>query len=156
MIAADPEQSQIAGNVGSAMTPGSTEIWNHVTGEWDSFDETVRSPFMAFGGWQAAVPMAADNQEAAWHFVEFLSNPDNSMEAAITGGSGVNPYRYSHFERVDQWLDIFSEQEAQLYLDRPVGKPQRPERRARHAAAGLLLLYGDPGDRAVAGAGRRR
>jgi len=121
VIAADPEQSQVAGSVGSALTPGSTEIWNHVTGEWDSFDEPVRSPFMAFGGWQAAVPEAADDKEAAWHFVEFMSNPDNSMEAAITGGSGVNPYRYSHFERVDQWLGIFSEQEAELYLDAQLG-----------------------------------
>jgi len=126
VIAADPEQSQIPGNVGSALTPGSTEIWNHKTGEWDTFDEVVRSPFMAFGGWQAAVPQAGENHEAAWHYVEFLSNPDNSMQAAITGGSGVNPYRYSHFERVDQWLDIFSEEEAQMYLDAQLGSLNAP------------------------------
>lgn len=117
VIAADPEQSQVSGYVGSAMTPGATQIWNHVTGEWDSFDEPVKSPFMAFGGWQAAVPAASPNMEAAWNFIEFLSNPENSMQACITGGSGVNPYRTSHFENLEPWLTVFSEEEARMYLD---------------------------------------
>ena len=116
-IGADPEQSQVAGSVGSSLLPGSTEIWNIKTGQWDSFDAPVRSPFMAYGGWQTAVPVASENQEAAWHYVEWLTNPDNSMQASITGGSGVNPYRLSHFTNLDEWASIFSEEEARQYLD---------------------------------------
>src|SRR3546814_13948609 len=71
---------------------------------------------MAFGGWQAAVPSASENVEAAWNFIEFLSNPENSSKATVTGGSGVNPYRTSHFENMEPWLSIFSEPEAKMYL----------------------------------------
>lgn len=116
VIAADPKQSRVSGHVGSAMTPGSIEIWNYKTGQWDRFDEPVHSPFMAFGGWQAAVPSASHNIEAAWNFIEFLSNPENSAKATVTGGSGVNPYRISHFENMEPWLSIFSEGEAEMYL----------------------------------------
>jgi multiple sugar transport system substrate-binding protein len=116
VIAADPAQSVVAGNVGSAILPGSTEIWNYKTGEWDTFDEIVFSPFMAFGGWQAAVPQASQNQEAAWHFIGVLTSPEVSSRAAVTGGTGVNPYRATHTENLEIWAPIFSEREAQEYL----------------------------------------
>lgn len=116
VIAVDPKQSTVSGNVGSAVTPGATDIWNYKTKQWDSFKESVISPFMAFGGWQAAVPKASINQEAAWSFIEWASNPDNSGQATVTGGSGVNPYRYSHFTNVDRWLTTFTRKEAVSYL----------------------------------------
>jgi multiple sugar transport system substrate-binding protein len=116
VIAADPKQSQIAGNVGSAILPGSTEIYDHKTGEWDTFPEVVLSPFMAFGGWQAAVPASSQNQEAAWHFIEYLTSPEVSSKAAVTGGTGVNPYRNAHVNDTQLWSALFSEREAQEYL----------------------------------------
>lgn len=116
VIAADPKQSKIPGNVGSAVLPGSTEIWNYTTGQWDKFDEVIYSPFMAFGGWQAAVPAASQNQEASWNFIEFLSSPEVSGEAAVTGGTGVNPYRISHTTNMELWSKLFSEREAKEYL----------------------------------------
>jgi len=116
VIAADPEQSVVAGSVGSDILPGSTEIWNYETGEWDTFDEVVFSPFMAFGGWQAAVPQASQNQEAAWHFISVLTSPEVSSQAAVTGGTGVNPYRATHTDDLGLWSDIFSEREAREYL----------------------------------------
>jgi multiple sugar transport system substrate-binding protein len=116
VIAADPAQSQIPGKVGSDVLPGSTEIWNYKTGQWDKFDEPVRSPFMAFGGWQAAVPAASTNQEAAWHFIQFMTSPEISGIAAITGGSGVNPYRFSHVQNLELWSALFTEREAREYL----------------------------------------
>lgn len=116
VIAADPEQSQVSGNVGSDILPGSYEIWNYKTNKWDKYDQIVRSPFMAFGGWQAAVPQSSKNKEASWHFIQHLTSPDVSGEAAITGGTGVNPYRYSHVNSIDRWLKFFSEREAKEYL----------------------------------------
>ncbi len=116
VIASDPKQSKISGKVGSAMLPGSTEIWNYKTKQWDKFPEIVYSPFMAFGGWQAAVPLASKNQEAAWNFIEFLSSPEVSGEAAVTGGTGVNPYRATHTSNLKLWSSLFSEREAVEYL----------------------------------------
>lgn len=116
VIAADPAQSRIAGNVGSAILPGSSEIWNYKTEQWDSYPEIVYSPFMAFGGWQAAVPAASRNQEAAWDFIAFLTSPEVSGNAAVTGGTGVNPYRASHTSDLGLWAALFSEREAREYL----------------------------------------
>lgn len=115
--AADPETSLVSGKVGSAMLPGSTRIWNDQTRQWDTYDEPVRSPFMAFGGWQAAVPANSDAVEAAWNFIEWLSSPQVSGQAVVTPQSGINPYRYSHFKNFDRWLSIFTPKEARMYLD---------------------------------------
>ncbi|WP_299619783.1 ABC transporter substrate-binding protein [Pelagibius sp.] len=125
-ISSDKAQSQIAGSVGSALTPGSTRIWNHKTNAWDEFDEPVHSPFMAYGGWQAAVPQSGNNIDASWHYVEWASNPDNSGQAAVTGGSGVNPYRFSHFTNLDRWLKTFSPEEAKMYLAAQRGSLEAP------------------------------
>ncbi|WP_424929886.1 extracellular solute-binding protein [Amaricoccus tamworthensis] len=116
VIAADPEQSTVAGNVGSAVLPSSAEVYNYKTGEWDTFDAPIDTSFMAFGGWQAAVPQSSKNQEAAWDFVSWLSSPDVSGEAAVTGGTGVNPYRISHTTNMERWSALFSEREAEEYL----------------------------------------
>ena len=125
-ISVDPAQSTVAGHVGSALTPGSDRIYNCLTGEWSQYDSVIRSPFMAFGGWQAAVPEASDDLQAAWHFIEWASNPENSLQAAITGGSGVNPYRFSHFETIDVWLGNFSQVEAEAYLGAQRGSLEAP------------------------------
>jgi multiple sugar transport system substrate-binding protein len=116
VIAADPEQSTVAGNVGSAVLPSSTEVYNYKTGEWDSFDEPVDTSFMAFGGWQAAVPQSSKQQEAAWDFIATLSSPEVSGKAAVTGGTGVNPYRISHTTDMERWSALFSDREAEEYL----------------------------------------
>lgn len=116
VIAADPKQSKIPGKVGSSTLPSSTEVYNYKTKQWDTFPEPVDTSFMAFGGWQIAVPQASKNQEAAWNFVQLLSSPQVSGMAAITGGSGVNPYRFSHAQNLDLWKDLFTEREAKEYL----------------------------------------
>jgi multiple sugar transport system substrate-binding protein len=116
VIAADPKQSKIPGKVGSAELPSSTEVYNYKTKQWDKFDQPVDTSFMAFGGWQIAVPQASDNQEAAWSFVQTLSSPAVSGKATVTGGSGVNPYRLSHVQNLDLWKNLFSEREAKEYL----------------------------------------
>jgi len=126
VISADPKQSKIAGNVGSDVLPGSTEIWNYKTKKWDSYDELVRSPFMAFGGWQAAVPAFSPNKEASWHFIKHLTSPEISGKAAVTGGTGVNPYRFSHANNKELWADLFTPREADEYLAAQVNSLDAP------------------------------
>ncbi|HVJ41984.1 MAG TPA: hypothetical protein VM639_10820, partial [Dongiaceae bacterium] len=53
---------------------------------------------------------------AAWNYIEWVSNPENSGKAVVTGGSGVNPYRYSHMQDIKPWETIFTEREAKEYL----------------------------------------
>ncbi|MBD0864615.1 MAG: extracellular solute-binding protein [Rhodobacteraceae bacterium] len=116
VLGANPDESTIVGNVRTAMLPGSTRIWNHVTGDWDMFDAPVASPFLAFGGWQLAVPASSNNTAAAWNFVAEVTSPEVSGKAIITANTGVNPYRLSHYENTDNWSSIFSPAEAASYL----------------------------------------
>ncbi|MDJ1006258.1 MAG: extracellular solute-binding protein [Paracoccaceae bacterium] len=109
-------EGSIAGNVRTAMLPGSTEIWNHKTGDWDTFDDPVASPFLAFGGWQLAVPADSENAEAAWDYVSEVISPEMSGIAIVTANTGVNPYRFSHYENIDNWLSVFTREEAESYL----------------------------------------
>lgn len=109
-------EGAIKGSVRTAMLPGSTEIWNHKTQAWDTFDEVVHSPFLAFGGWQLAVPADSQNPEAAWDFVAEVTSPDVSGKAIVTANSGVNPYRFSHYDNLETWASIFTPEEAQSYL----------------------------------------
>ena len=116
VIAADPKQSKVNGNVGSAVLPSANEVWNHKTGKWDKYDQILNTPFMAFGGWQAAVPKTSGKQAAAWDFISFLSSPEVSGKATVTGGTGVNPYRISHTTNKKRWASIFTERESNEYL----------------------------------------
>jgi multiple sugar transport system substrate-binding protein len=116
VIAGDKKQSKIAGNVGSAMAPASDQIYNAKTKAWDKFDKPVPTPFMAFGGWQAGINANGDHKDAAWNYIEWVSNPENSGKAVVTGGSGVNPYRFSHMSDLKPWETIFTEREAKEYL----------------------------------------
>ncbi|MDS4041638.1 MAG: extracellular solute-binding protein [Candidatus Competibacter sp.] len=115
--AADAKTSLIPGKVGTAMLPGSKRVWNYKTKRWDTFPEVSRAPFLAFGGWQAAVPANARHIEAAWNFIEWLSSPEVSGEAMVTPQAGINPYRYSQLTNTDRWLRIFTPEEAKLYLN---------------------------------------
>ena len=109
-------EGSIKGNVRTAVLPGSTEIWNSKTKQWDTFDAPVASPFLAFGGWQLAVPSDSRNQEAAWSYVAEVISPEVSGKAIVTANTGVNPYRLSHYENLDNWASIFSTEEAESYL----------------------------------------
>ena len=39
----------------------------------------------------------------------WYTSPENSSLDVVTGGTGINPYRISHFENVDNWLNVFSQ-----------------------------------------------
>ncbi|WP_434360989.1 extracellular solute-binding protein [Parasalinivibrio latis] len=116
VLGANPKESSIVGNVRTAMLPGSSKIWNAKTGTWETYNKPVASPFLAFGGWQLAVPESAANKTAAWDFVKTVTSKEESSKAIVTANTGVNPYRLSHYENIDNWLAIFSKPEAESYL----------------------------------------
>jgi len=109
-------EGSIKGAVRTAVLPGSTEIWNSRTEEWDTFDEPVASPFLAFGGWQLAVPEDSDHKDAAWSYVAEVTSPEVSSKAIVTANTGVNPYRLSHYDNLESWSSIFTPVEAKSYL----------------------------------------
>ena len=96
-IQAQQEGSRIRNAVGAAPLPGAKEVWNRETGQWDSFDEPNRAPYMTWG-WSSAVAKDSKNQEMAFDFLCFFSNEANTFHDLQIGRFGVNPYRDSHFD----------------------------------------------------------
>ena len=116
-ISIDPAQSVVKGLLGFDMLPGSYEVYNYKTGEWETFEEVNRAPFLAFGGWSISVTATSEHPEAAFDFAVFMGSKDMSMLLNVTPFSGVNPSRYSHFENVDAWVEAgFDEESARDYL----------------------------------------
>jgi multiple sugar transport system substrate-binding protein len=116
ILAADAKRSSIAGNVGYFTLPGTYQIWNYKKGVWDTVKTPYKVPFLAFGGWVGSVPSNSRNAKAAWDYLMWYSSPENSLRDVMTSGSGINPYRFSHFTNLDAWTRTLSKRAASEYL----------------------------------------
>jgi len=115
----DENLSLIKGQVGFAPLPGGDQYWDYEKGEWVTPESGVNTaPFIAFGGWVIGVAADSDVKEAALDFAAFMARPELVKVLAVTGGTGINPARYSQFEALDLWIEAgFDEESARDYLD---------------------------------------
>jgi multiple sugar transport system substrate-binding protein len=64
------------------------------------------------------VAAESDVKEAALDFAAFMAAPEMVKVLAVTGGTGINPARYSQFEDIDLWVEAgFDQESAEDYLD---------------------------------------
>jgi multiple sugar transport system substrate-binding protein len=115
-LANDPTQSHIVGQVGYIMLPGTRDVWNGRVWQWEHVETPYKAPFLAFGGWVAGVPRNSRHPEAAWDYIQWYASPENSLHDVITSGTGINPYRLTHFSSIDAWTSAFSRTAAAEYL----------------------------------------
>ncbi len=115
-ISVDPNASIVQGDVGFGVLPGGDSYWDYEAGEWVM--ETNPAPFIAFGGWIISVAADSDVTEAALDFAAFLASREMVNELAVTGGTGINPSRFSQLEDIAPWVEAgFDEESAADYLD---------------------------------------
>jgi multiple sugar transport system substrate-binding protein len=115
-LASDPKQSKIVGKVGYFVLPGTRDVWNIKTKQWDKMTSPHMAPFLAFGGWVAGVPSNSKNKKAAWDYIMWYISPENSLKDVVKSGTGINPYRFTHFTNIDAWTKALSRQSASEYL----------------------------------------
>ncbi|MGB5255043.1 MAG: extracellular solute-binding protein [Sedimenticolaceae bacterium] len=115
-LAEDPARSKVAGKVGYFVLPGTTRVWDSRLWRWDDRGSVYKAPFLAFGGWIAGVPKNSRHQQAAWDYIMWLSSPENSLRDVVTSGTGINPYRFTHFTNIDAWTKALSISAASEYL----------------------------------------
>ncbi|MFQ6067013.1 MAG: extracellular solute-binding protein [bacterium] len=96
-------ESTVKGKVGYSILPGTTRAWDYVKKTWVDFPEVNYAPYLAFGGWLAAIDAKSDHVEAAYDFISYLGSPENSYICVTTPETGFNPYRKSHFEKLAGW-----------------------------------------------------
>jgi multiple sugar transport system substrate-binding protein len=118
-ISIDTSVSVIKGLVGFAPLPGGDQYWDYGAGDWVTPESgSNHAPFIAFGGWIIGVAADSDVKEAALDFAAFMADPELVKQLAVTGGTGINPARFSQFEALDLWVGAgFDEASAVDYLD---------------------------------------
>lgn len=99
--------SSVVGDVtGFSILPGSDDVWNHRTGQWERLASGPNfAPNMAYIGWGVYVMARVDGDEkkhkAAWSAAAHLGGKDLSLWT-VAYPSGFQPYRNSHFI-YDEW-----------------------------------------------------
>lgn len=116
VLAGNARHSRIAGKVGFFRLPGSHEVWNPATRTWDQLAEPRSVTFLAFGGWIAVVPAASPQLVAAWSYISWFVNQENSAQDVLDGTTGINPYRPSQLQDPAPWRGLLGEQQADDYL----------------------------------------
>jgi multiple sugar transport system substrate-binding protein len=127
-LSIDPETSNIKDKVGAIPLPGSTRVLDWDTGKLVdctpeicpyAIDGVNHAPFAAFGGWSGAISANSDPKviEAAYGFLSYMNQPEQSNVDVTMGWTGYNPYRISQFENIDPWVEAgFSREAAENYL----------------------------------------
>jgi multiple sugar transport system substrate-binding protein len=96
------DASIVQDKVSFSILPGSPDVYNNETGEWDVLGEGQAnfSPNEAYIGWGLYVMQKAEERgvsEAAWDLAAHLGGTDISTWLSIYP-SGFQPYRNSHFD----------------------------------------------------------
>ena len=105
---AKTSDSSVIGDVcGFDILPGSDDVYNHATGQWETLpDGPNYAPNMAYIGWGIYVMARVDSdplkQKAAWSAAAHLGGKDLSLWCAAYP-SGFQPYRNSHFN-IEEWV----------------------------------------------------
>ena len=122
------ENSEIKDLVGAVIMPGSPQVLDRETGELvacdadrcpHAIDGVNHAPFAAFGGWSGAVNANSDPAviAAAYDFLSYMNQAEQSNFDVTQGWTGYNPYRVSQFENIDPWVEAgFSPEFAENYL----------------------------------------
>ena len=101
-IYAMQKDSPIYNKVSALISPGSREVWNRNTQQWDLFPDINYAPYIAWG-WTSAVAANTQHPQAAFDFLGFFGNDKNHNEDLLIGRFGVNPFRNSDLN-TDFWI----------------------------------------------------
>lgn len=124
------DQSIVQNKVGFSILPGSPDVYNYATGEWEMIEGNNYAPYLAFLGWGLYVTKAGEERgvsEAAWDLVKHLSSKDITLWMNIYP-SGMNPSRESHFDPADWTIAGYPEEDAKQYLDSISNSYNHPNR----------------------------
>ncbi len=102
--AQDTTTSVIKGKSRYAMTPGSKEVYNSSSGQWETMAQVSRAPYIAYGGWNLQMPKDSKQKDAAWAWGAYCASLPVSNRM-VTLPSGANPLRKSQLSDVSIWTD---------------------------------------------------
>jgi multiple sugar transport system substrate-binding protein len=117
-VEANQASSLIRESVAAAPLPGAEEVWNRVSGEWETVSGGVNyAPYISWG-WTAAVTEASPVKTLAFDYLCFFGNKANHTIDLTIGRFGVNPARAENFDAAF-WTEQagWAPQAAESYID---------------------------------------
>jgi multiple sugar transport system substrate-binding protein len=143
---AKTNDTSVIGDVcGFDILPGSDDVYNTASGEWDTLpDGPNHAPNMAYIGWGIYVMSRVDSdpvkQKAAWSAAAHLGGKDISLWLAAYP-SGFQPYRNSHFN-VEEWVNAgYDEAFIKSYLDSEANSYNHPNAAIEPRIPGIFQYY---------------
>jgi multiple sugar transport system substrate-binding protein len=127
-LSIDESGAAIKDKMGATPMPGTSRVLDRETGKLvdcdaercpHAVDGINISPFAAFGGWSGAINKKADDKvkQAAYAFLSYMNQPEQSNVDVTMGWTGYNPYRNSQLDNPDLWIKAgFSPEFADNYL----------------------------------------
>jgi multiple sugar transport system substrate-binding protein len=107
--------SVIKDKIGYGQIPGSTEVFNSLSGKWDKRANQVSS---ISGNWTFFVSKSSKNKALAFEFASHMTSKELTKKLTAMSGTAVNPSRTSHFSDPASWNQSgFSTESAKAYLD---------------------------------------
>jgi multiple sugar transport system substrate-binding protein len=107
--------SVIKDKIGYSQLPGSNEVFNSATGQWDERPNQVSS---ISGSWTFFVSKASKHKALAFEFAAHMTSKELTKKLTAMSGTAVNPSRRSHFDDPASWNQSgFSTASAKAYLE---------------------------------------
>jgi multiple sugar transport system substrate-binding protein len=138
--------SSVIGDVtGFDILPGSDDVYNAKTGQWDKLPSGPNyAPNMAYIGWGVYVMARVDSdpkkQKAAWSAAAHLGGKDLSLWCAAYP-SGFQPYRNSHFN-IPEWVAAgYDEAFITSYLNSESNSYNHPNAAIEPRIPGIFQYY---------------
>ena len=139
------DSSVIGDTVGFSILPGSDDVYNSKTGQWEKLASGPNyAPNMAYIGWGVYVMSRVDSdpvkQKAAWSAAAHLGGKDISLWTAAYP-SGMQPYRNSHFN-IPEWVTAgYDEAFITSYLNSEKDSYNHPNAAIEPRIPGIFQYY---------------
>ena len=124
----DEDAAAVKGLIYAVAAVGSREVLDRETGKLvpvnaenapHAIDRVNYAPFAAFGGWAGAINKKADQKtkDAAYAFLSYMNQAEQSSVDVTIGATGYNPYRLSQLSSPDLFVEAGMPQElAENYI----------------------------------------
>jgi len=138
------DESLIQGNVGFDILPGSDDVYNWQTGNWETPSSPNYAPNMAYIGWglycMKTIDADSTKRKAAWSACAHLGGKDISLWMSMYP-SGFQPYRNSHFN-IDEWTGAgYTDAFASDYLASEADSYNHPNAAIEPRIPGIFQYY---------------